>query len=147
VRWAAAEGVSETVIAAVLLLHERNVDEIASKLRPDELEQVISSSDDAQVAIRRERLMPLKHGALSGRARAPERSQRPKASLGTLLALTIRGGQRHARLLESSTAPMVGTVPWNAPVVPTPVRQPGSAPRGKKAAPVSGWSTRPLAAA
>jgi hypothetical protein len=41
VRWAAAEGVSETVIAAVLLLHERSVDEIASKLRPDELEQVI----------------------------------------------------------------------------------------------------------
>jgi hypothetical protein len=40
-RWAAAEGVSETVIAAVLLLHERSVVEIASKLRPDELEQVI----------------------------------------------------------------------------------------------------------
>jgi hypothetical protein len=28
-RWAAAEGVSETVIAAVLLLHERSVDKIA----------------------------------------------------------------------------------------------------------------------
>jgi hypothetical protein len=41
VRWAAAEGVSQTVIAAVLLLHERSVDEIASKLRPGELEQVI----------------------------------------------------------------------------------------------------------
>ena len=41
VRWAAAEGVSETVIAAVLLLHERGVDEIASKLGPDELEQLI----------------------------------------------------------------------------------------------------------
>jgi hypothetical protein len=41
VRWAAAEGVSETVIAAVLLLHERSVEEIASKFRPDELEQVI----------------------------------------------------------------------------------------------------------
>jgi hypothetical protein len=52
--------------------------------------------------------MPLKHGALSGRARA---RQRLKASLGTLLALTIRGGWRHARLLESSTVPMLGTVP------------------------------------
>jgi hypothetical protein len=41
VRWAAAESVSETVIAAVLLLHERSVDEIASKLRPDELGHVI----------------------------------------------------------------------------------------------------------
>jgi hypothetical protein len=41
VRWAAAEGVSETVIAAVLLLHERTVDEIVAKLAPGELEQVI----------------------------------------------------------------------------------------------------------
>jgi hypothetical protein len=29
-RWAAAEGVSETVVAAVLLLHERSVDGIGS---------------------------------------------------------------------------------------------------------------------
>ena len=40
-RWAAAEGVSETVIAAVLLLHERSVDEIVPKLSAAELEQVI----------------------------------------------------------------------------------------------------------
>jgi hypothetical protein len=33
VRWAAAEGVSETVIAAVLLLHERSVEEIAPHQR------------------------------------------------------------------------------------------------------------------
>jgi hypothetical protein len=41
VRWAAAEGVSEAVIAAVLLLHERSVDEIVPKLGAAELEQVI----------------------------------------------------------------------------------------------------------
>ena len=41
VRWAAAEGVSETVIAAVLLLHHRSVDEIAPELGVAELEQVI----------------------------------------------------------------------------------------------------------
>jgi hypothetical protein len=41
VRWAAAEGVSQDVIAAVLLLHERSVDEIASQLGGPELEQVI----------------------------------------------------------------------------------------------------------
>jgi hypothetical protein len=41
VRWAAAEGVSETVIAAVLLLHERSVDEIVPSLSAAELEQVI----------------------------------------------------------------------------------------------------------
>jgi hypothetical protein len=40
VRWA-AEGVSEDVIAAVLLLHHRSVDEIAPQLSPTELAQVI----------------------------------------------------------------------------------------------------------
>jgi hypothetical protein len=41
IRWAAAEGVSQDVIAAVLLLHERSVDEIAPQLTAVELEQVI----------------------------------------------------------------------------------------------------------
>ena len=41
VRWAAAEGVSQTVIAAVRLLHERSVEEIVPKLSAAELEQVI----------------------------------------------------------------------------------------------------------
>jgi outer membrane biosynthesis protein TonB len=42
VRWAAAEGVSETVIAAVLLLHEHSVDEIVPELSAAELQQVIT---------------------------------------------------------------------------------------------------------
>jgi hypothetical protein len=42
--WAAAEGVPKVVIAATRLLHERSVDEIASKLRPDELEQVVTGA-------------------------------------------------------------------------------------------------------
>ena len=41
VRWAAAEGVSETVIAAVLLLHDHSIDEIVPELSAIELEQVI----------------------------------------------------------------------------------------------------------
>jgi hypothetical protein len=41
-RWAAAERVSETVIAAVLLLHERRVEEVALKLSASELAQVIA---------------------------------------------------------------------------------------------------------
>jgi hypothetical protein len=41
VRWAAAEGVSETVIAAVLLLHERSVEQIVADLSALELEKVI----------------------------------------------------------------------------------------------------------
>jgi hypothetical protein len=40
-RWAAAEGVCEGVIAAVLLLHERSVEQIVAELSPAELEQVI----------------------------------------------------------------------------------------------------------
>ena len=41
VRRAAVEGVPETVIAAIYLLHERSVGEVAAKLKPDELEHVI----------------------------------------------------------------------------------------------------------
>jgi hypothetical protein len=41
VRWAAAEGVSQDVIAAVLLLHERPIDEIVPQLAPTELEKVV----------------------------------------------------------------------------------------------------------
>ncbi len=41
VRWAAAEGFSQDVIAAVLLLHERSVDEITPQLSAAELEQTI----------------------------------------------------------------------------------------------------------
>ena len=39
-RWAAAEGVTETVIAAVSLLHERSVEEVAGKLMRGELADV-----------------------------------------------------------------------------------------------------------
>jgi hypothetical protein len=35
--WTAAEGVPKVVIAATRLLQERSLDEIASKLRPDDL--------------------------------------------------------------------------------------------------------------
>jgi hypothetical protein len=38
-RWAAAEGVPESVIAAICLLDEKSVDEIVAKLSPVELEQ------------------------------------------------------------------------------------------------------------
>ena len=41
VRRAAVEGVPETVIAAIYLLHERSVGEVVSKLTPDELGHVI----------------------------------------------------------------------------------------------------------
>jgi hypothetical protein len=40
-RWAAAEGVPETIIAAVLLLDERDVEEMVGKLTPAELADVV----------------------------------------------------------------------------------------------------------
>jgi hypothetical protein len=40
-RWAAAEGVPEAVIAAICLLDQKSVDEIVAKLSPVELEQII----------------------------------------------------------------------------------------------------------
>jgi hypothetical protein len=40
-RWAAAEGVSEAVIAAICLLDQKSVDEIVARLTTAELEQVI----------------------------------------------------------------------------------------------------------
>ena len=43
-RWAAAESVSEAVIAAIYLLETRSVDEIVARLTPAELEQVSSFS-------------------------------------------------------------------------------------------------------
>ena len=41
IRWASAEGVSQTIIAAVLLLHERSIEDIVPELTAIELEQVI----------------------------------------------------------------------------------------------------------
>ena len=39
-RWAAAEGVTETAIATVSLLHERSVEEVAGKLTTAEIADV-----------------------------------------------------------------------------------------------------------
>jgi hypothetical protein len=41
VRWASAEGVSETIIEAVLVLQETSVEEIVAELSAAELEQLI----------------------------------------------------------------------------------------------------------
>jgi hypothetical protein len=41
VRWASAEGVSQNVIAAVLLFYYHSVEEIVPKLSPAELDKVL----------------------------------------------------------------------------------------------------------
>ena len=52
-RWAAAEAVPETVIAAVLLLHETAIDEIVGKVTPHELEHVLRNACSSQGPKRR----------------------------------------------------------------------------------------------
>jgi hypothetical protein len=50
-RWAAAEGVPESVLAAICLLGAKSVDEIVTKFSPAELEQVVTSSGGLRVVI------------------------------------------------------------------------------------------------
>ena len=75
-RWAAAEGMPEMVIAGVLLLHEGSVDEIAAKLVPANWSRSSSSSGGVQAAIRLERSTPSKAGDKPGR-RSTSRALRP----------------------------------------------------------------------
>jgi hypothetical protein len=81
VRWADAEGVSQTVIAAVLLLHERSLDEIVAKLRPGELEEVIKL-----VSLCPRRYPPGALDALKGRNRALSPAPEHGASASTDVA-------------------------------------------------------------
>jgi hypothetical protein len=87
VRWAAAEGVHETIIAAVLLLHERSVEEIASKLRPGELEHAIKLVGRCPSCY-----PPGTLDALKGRRHAP--SPEPAAST----SINVASGQPAARI-------------------------------------------------
>ena len=65
-RWAAAGGVSETVIAAVSLLHQRSVEEIAGKLSRQSSRTLPGSLAAAQAATRPERTMRLGFAKCSG---------------------------------------------------------------------------------
>ena len=58
VRWAAAEGVGQDVIAAVLLLHERSLDEIAPQLNATWLEQVIARGKPRRLVRNSRHLLP-----------------------------------------------------------------------------------------
>jgi hypothetical protein len=74
-RWAAAEGVPEAVIAAICLLPERNIDDIVTKLSSAELGHVIKIVGLSEVLSRRA-LEALK-------ARRPTRSLEPSAACGS----------------------------------------------------------------
>jgi hypothetical protein len=74
VRWAAAEGVSQDVIAAVLLLHEHSVDEIAPRLTATELEQTIVLVGRSPRLYARGALEPSKTRGPRGSRRRPKPS-------------------------------------------------------------------------
>ena len=76
VRRAVVEGVPETVIAAIYLLHERSVDEIADKLRPDELGHVTTLVSRSPSCYPPGTLEALK-------VRSPAPSPEPVASIST----------------------------------------------------------------
>jgi hypothetical protein len=104
VRWAAAEGVPETVIAAVLLLDERSVDEVASKLRPGQLEQVIKIVGRSPSCY-----PPGALDALKGRRQTP--APVPVASPPTKVA-TIGGDSRFEALGPQSGQIATVSVLW-----------------------------------
>ena len=97
VRWAAAESVSEDVIAAVLLLHERSVEEIVPQLSRLELEKVI------ELVGRSPRLYPrgilealdqhrsLTASALTPQSVLPSAAQRPGYPLALCAAAAVAG--------------------------------------------------------
>ena len=110
-RWAAAEGVTEDVIAAVLLLHERSVGEIVPKLSPAELEKVIV------LVGRSPRLYPL------GIVEALERRRRPAAPVPAAeIAPKLRPAElekvfvlvgRNPRLYPPGTLNRPCSLPWS----------------------------------
>jgi hypothetical protein len=91
-RWAAAEGVPESVIAAICLLGAKSVDEIVTKLPPAELEQIITIVGRSPSCY-----PPGVYTALKGK--------RNLASLQPQTALTPTVAARQARPPQNATPP------------------------------------------
>ena len=101
IRWATAERVSETIIAAVLLLHEKSVDEVAAKLRPDELAHVV------RFVSRCPSCYP--HGTLAALRSLRPVSERPSVSTSNHQPPSRRPGRIIAKGLHTSAqAPRFG---------------------------------------
>ena len=104
VRWAAAEGVSQDVIAAVLLLHERSVDEIAPQLSAPNLSRRSCSLAARPAFTRRGTLEALE----SKRATRTAPVNRPSA-----VAREKAAPPNHARLERREASAYAGAgKPW-----------------------------------
>ncbi len=96
-RWAAAEGVPESVIAAICLLGEKRVDEIVARLLPAELEQVIKIPSDGLLAAIHPECRPFKVALKNEAKRPPERATNEYAKLSEKpVALSHADGENRA---------------------------------------------------
>jgi hypothetical protein len=94
-RWAAAESVSEAVIAAICLLETRSVDEIIAKLTPPELEQVI------KIVGRSPRgYPPGAYDALKGHRRTPSPEPQPGGRINPGPERLPRSAERTSPAIE-----------------------------------------------
>jgi hypothetical protein len=129
VRWAAAEGVSEDVIAAFLLLHQRRVDEIVPKLSAAELEQVIKLVGRSPGVYPPGTLDALKQRRALVSPVPPQRS-------GESTRSDVAAGKQHAGT--------PGADPRDQPETRTPARPDAG---GAKPAPMAGVALRTLSGA
>jgi hypothetical protein len=90
-RWAAAEGVPESVTAATYLLNERSVGEIVARLTTRELEQVINIAGRSPQIYPPGAYASLKKNGTDGQCRGRPHAARMRASAWELL-----GCVRHA---------------------------------------------------
>jgi hypothetical protein len=114
-RWAAAEGVSETVIAAVLMLHERSVDEIVPKLSAAEIEQVIKlvarsprvyAPGTLDVLKQRRALVspePAQRSGESNRRKELDRKSGTLVGAALIRGASLRGGSLRAALISGAS--------------------------------------------
>jgi hypothetical protein len=102
-RWAAAESMPETVIAAICLLDTRSVDEIVARLTPAELEQVIKIVGRCPRGY-----PPGAYDALKGHRRTPSPRPQPAERFNP-------GPERLHRADERTKRSTEGTRRWTPP--------------------------------
>jgi hypothetical protein len=112
IRRAAAEAVPETVIAAIYLLYERTVDEIASKLTPDELGHVIRLVGRCQLLSARN--LRASRARDTYRRRSPAQAFRPMLRRSsTWINPTAEQTRRHADLGSAFRDPQSAPELWS----------------------------------
>jgi hypothetical protein len=110
VRRAAVEGVPEVVIAAIYLLHEHSVDEVAPKLTPDELGHVVRLVSRCPTCYPPGTLDALKR-------RNPTPAPQPPSAIGSN---DLTSSRRHGRIYGRTRARRFAHAQPRPPCPPTP---------------------------